>query len=535
MIRTLVVGAALWSGGSAVPGDSIAFVDGRIAALGVEADVRRAVGDIDTVLDADGALVHPGFADAHVHAAFAGLELRRCDLTAAASIEHVLAAISAFAAASDAPWILGGGWDMALFPGGLPTREQLDAVVADRPVFLFNADHHGAWVNSRALELAGITASTPDPVDGRIERRPDGAPAGVLHEGAVELVADILPPTTRAELTEAVLAGGAALNGFGVTAWQEALVGAYGGYPDVSPGYLDALASGRLRGTPTGALWVPRDVTLAGIPDLVAAFDAQRRVNAESGFTTTTAKLMLDGIAENRTAAMHEHYCGHDETGLSYFDPELTGALVRQLNVAGFAVHFHAIGDRAVTEALDAVAGVAPPDRRRNHIAHVQVVRPVDRPRFAELGVTVNAQALWANNEAQMTELTVPLLGETRAGWQYPFGSLHAAGAALAMGSDWPVTTPDPWQAIHVAVNRQTPGRPDEPPLTPDEALPLDVALDAYTRGSHELLGLTDAGVLAVGARADVVVADRDPRERPVEELHLTTVRDVFIGGERLG
>ena len=218
---------------------------------------------------------------------------------------------------------------------------------------------------------------------------------------------------------------------------------------------------------------------------------------------------MQDGVAENGTAAMLEPYldrCGHatDNTGHSFVDATALRDAVRALDAAGFQVHVHAIGDRGVRETLDAMAGTDP--ARRHHVAHLQVVHPDDVPRFAELGVAANLQALWAINDEQMLDLTIPFLGEERAGWQYPFGDLHRAGARLVMGSDWPVSTPDPLAAIHTAVTRTAYGEPAGRAPTrscPEQALALEVAFAAYTSGSawanHR--DSTTAGVLEPGRR----------------------------------
>lgn len=516
----LIRGGVPWSDGALLLGDAVLVVDGRVRAIG---DGRALAGRDDAagaaVVDAAGGLIHPSFADAHVHAAMAGIEMLGLDVSGAHGAAACLAAIEAYAAAHDGEWIIGGGWHMADHDGGTPTAGALDAVTGAVPAFLVNADHHGAWVNSAALRRAGIDASTPDPADGRIERDAAGRPTGTLHEGAMALVERHLPPTTPERAREGLATASSRLLSLGVTAWQEAIVGEYGGHGDASDAYASLLVGAGPHPRVSGALWVPRDVTLAGVADLVAAMVQARERNAARGFDTSTAKIMVDGVAENHTAAMHEPYAGGvcdcgagGGRGIAYFGPDVLRAVAAALAAEGFALHFHAIGDRAVTEALDAVEAVPPGDRhrRRHHVAHVQVVDPADVPRFASLGVTVNAQALWARNEPQMTELTVPLLGERRAAWQYPFGSFLRAGAALAMGSDWPVSTPDPWQAIHTAVTRQEPGS-DAPPLLPDEALTLDQALRAYTAGSHDLLDLDGSGRLVEGARADLCVASRNP------------------------
>ncbi|WP_062517739.1 amidohydrolase [Demequina gelatinilytica] len=544
MSTLLIRGGRLWSDGAFLAGDAVLVVDGIVRAIGAGEELAaRDDAEGARVVDAAGGLVHPSFADAHVHAAMAGIEALGLDVSGAHGAEACLARVAAYAATHGGPWIVGGGWHMSDYDGGTPTAAALDAVTGDVPAFLVNADHHGAWANSAALRAAGITADTPDPADGRIERDGDGNPTGTLHEGAMALVERHLPPVTEDDARAGLAEAARTLLGFGVTAWQEAIVGEYGGHSDATPAYTALIADGSLAARVSGALWVPRDVTLESVPELVADLARRRDANAAAGLDTSSAKIMVDGVAENRTAAMHEPYlapgcdCGapseHDERGLAYFSTEVLRAVTSALAAEGFALHFHAIGDRAVTEALDAVEAIPERDRnrRRHHIAHVQVVDPVDVPRFAALGVTVNAQALWARNEAQMTELTTPILGERRAAWQYPFGSFLRAGAELAMGSDWPVSTPDPWQAIHTAVTRCEPGS-DAPRLNPSEALTLDEALRAYTAGSHELLGLDGSGVLTVGARADLCIASRDPFVGAAEDIASTRTVVTVLGGE---
>lgn len=522
---------------------AVAVRDGRVAAVGTDAEVRGAVGPAAEAIDLGGRLVTPGFTDAHLHAAQGGLERLGCDLSAddgaSAALDHVARFAAEHPGRGPQGWIVGGGWAMADYPGGTPTRDLLDAVVPDRPVFLVNRDHHGAWVNSRALELAGLDRRTPDPADGRIERDADGEPAGTLHEGAMDLVARVLPPTTAAEERAGILEAQRHLHSLGVTGWHEAILGAYAGHADASPYYRELAGAGQLTGRVTGALWVPRTTTPASVEDLVESFRERRRINAGAGLATVTAKIMVDGVAENRTAAMLEPYCScggagrGDDVGLTYLAPETLLALAPALDAAGFDLHLHAIGDRAVRLALDAVAAARAANgaRGRHHIAHVQVVHPDDVPRFAAVDATVNAQALWACAEEQMTELTVPLLGPERTGQQYPFAALVGHGARLAMGSDWPVSSPDPWQAIHVAVTRQPPGEPDAEPFLPAQALDLTSALSAYTAGSAWLGRLDDGGTLEPGRLADLVVLDTDPFALPAADLHTVGAALTMVGG----
>ncbi|MGI5231983.1 amidohydrolase [Actinoallomurus sp. CA-142502] len=509
----------------------------RIVAVGHD-EVRDLVGPDTEVVDLAGRLLVPGFQDAHVHPVGGGLELGRCDLSGAVTLEEYRRRIRAYADAHpDLPWITGGGWSLETFPGGTPTRTELDALVPDRPVHLANRDHHGAWVNTRALELAGITAATPDPVDGRIEREVGGGPSGMLQEGAMRLVGDLVPAPTAEEELEALLRAQALLHSYGITAWQDAIVGANPVTADGAPAYLAAVRDGSLTARVVGALWWDRARGAEQISELV-----ERRERLTGGrLRATSVKIMQDGIAENHTAAMLGPYltaCGHasDNAGISFVDPEALRAYVTALDAAGFQVHFHALGDRAVREALDAVEAA----RRANgwtdtrpHLAHLQVVHPDDVPRFRALGAAANLQPLWAVHEPQMDELTIPFLGAERAAWQYPFGDLLRAGATLVAGSDWPVSSPDPIQGMHVAVNRRLPGVA-APAFLPGQRLDLGTALAAYTAGGAYANHLDDTGTIAPGMLADLVVLDRDPFAGPPEEIAATRVLRTYVGGERV-
>ena len=507
----IIRAAAAFDGHRHLGPTEVTVEDGRIT------EVRPASGPADVPF------LSPGFTDAHVHPIQGGLERLRCDLSEHETREEYLAAIRAYADTRlDVAWILGGGWAMPAFPGGTPTAADLDAVVPDRPVFLPNRDHHGAWVNSRALEIAGIDEHTPDPPDGRIERDADGRPSGTLHEGATALVSRHLPRTGDDEYYAALMAGQSYLHSLGVTSWQDAIVGAYSGIDDPASTYETAAANGDLRSYVVGALWWERRLGVEQVADLVG----RREAMTGGRFRATTVKIMQDGVAENFTAAMLDPYldrCGHPtgNVGHSFLTAEAIGDAVQALDAAGFQVHVHAIGDRGVREALDAFECTSP--ERRHHIAHVQVVHPEDLRRFAALGVAANLQMLWACLDDQMAELTVPFLGQERSRWQYPFGDLARAGARLVAGSDWPVSTPDPLQAIEVAVTRREPGG-DREAFLPEQALTREQAFAAYTSGSAWVNHRDDAGVLAPGAVADLVVLDRDPFTEPEARVASTWI-----------
>jgi predicted amidohydrolase YtcJ len=524
----------VFDGARFMPAGTVVRVrNGKITAA--EPGDAAAVGGAEPV-DLGGGTLLPGFIDAHVHPVFAGDRMCRCNLAEYKTAAEYADVIAAFAASHrDAEWITGGGWSMEAFPGGIPTKEQLDLVTDGRPAFLPNRDGHGAWVNSRALEIAGIDASTPDPPDGRIERDSSGQPVGTLQEGAQHLVSRLIPAATADDWYAGLLAGQEYLLSLGITGWQDAIVGSHPGLPDPIDAYLRAAGIGTLKANVVGALWWERDRGFEQVAELV-----ERRRSGQAGrFRATSVKMMLDGVAENHTAAMLEPYldghgCATETSGLDFIDPDELPRFVTALDREGFQVHFHALGDRAVRNALDAIQAARETNGDsglRHHLAHLQVVHPDDIPRFAALSATANIQPLWAMHEPQMDELTIPFLGERRSGWQYPFGSLLAAGAPMCAGSDWSVSSPDPLAGAHVAVNRSMPD--DAEPFLPEQALSPEAIFAAYTSGSARVNGLEQVtGAIAGGLDADFAIVDADLAHGDQGEICRASVVQTWVRGE---
>ncbi|MDT0268846.1 amidohydrolase [Streptomyces sp. DSM 44915] len=536
---TVFLGAGgIWVGDTAggyVSG--LAVTDGRVTALGPERAVAALAGPGTERVALDGRVVVPGFIDAHLHAIKGGMERRQCDLLAATTLADVRRLVARYAADHpEQPWVLGGGWSMDLFPRGIPHARLLDQLVPDRPALLYSRDHHTAWVNSAALRLAGIDADTPDPPGGRIDRDPDGTPCGALQERAMFLVSALLPAISAEDYLAGLAEAQRYLHSLGVVGWQDAKVLPRPADAEVYAALADR---GGLTARVVGAQWWEPDGGL----DQLAALRTVRAELARPGLRFDAVKLMLDGVCETHTAALLTPYVNVPEPanhGISYYRQGELDELVAALDAAGFQAHFHTVGDAAVRQALNAVAHarrVNGDSGLRHHLAHVQVVHPADLPRFRALGVGVNAQPLWARHEPQMTDLTIPHLGPERTGWQYPFGSLARSGAVLGIGSDWPVSTPDPLALLHVAVNR-TPvprdGRPPaEPPevFLPTERLSLKAAMNAYQSGSAYLNHSEHRhGSLELGKQADTVLLDRDPFADP-EQLWRASVLETRVAG----
>lgn len=535
--------AAVFQPAGAEPADTVAIHGGMIVGVGRGVD-RAIVGKHTDITDLGGASLLPGFVDAHAHPVAAGMGALRCDLSGLAHDRGTyVAAIADYAASHpDETVIAGAGWYGDAFPDGFPTRQDIDSVVADRPVILTSHDYHGAWVNTRALEMAGITSRTADPAGGRILRDHAGEPSGVLLDRGGYAVNDLIPEVTPQFMRRALLEAQRRLHSVGVTGWQDAAVGAeFFGLKDNFGTYVDADEAGELTARVVGALWWEADRGVEQLGDLCA----RRALTGRSRFTAGMVKVMQDGICENCTAAMLAPYravAGHDiPSGQSFIDPEELHKVTTLLAGERFGIHMHAVGDRAVRECLDALEHAIshyPQFDGRHQIAHLDVVDPQDIPRFGRLGVIANIQALWARRDKEIVGRKLPLLGPERERWHFPFASIQRHGATLAMGSDWPVTDPNPLWAIHTAVHRT--GSHADPhaigdgvfdtPLVPAEAITLQSAIHAYTAGSAHANHQDQVGRIANGMLADLVILDQNIFA--VHDIGTARVVETIVGGE---
>ena len=538
----LFTGGRVFTGsGDPVEGMAVAVVADRISAVIPDVASADLVGPDTVVVDLAGALLAPGFQDAHVHPVAGGVELLQCDLSESTDAVDAVSRVRRYAEENpDEPWILGGGWSMDHFPGGAPRRGLLDEIVPDRPVLLLSRDHHSTWVNTAAMRLAGVDAATADPADGWIEREDDGHPAGTFHEGAGDVFAAVRPPHSPDLAYRGLLAAQERLIALGITGWQDAAVGASIVIPDPLAAYVRAAREGELRVHVNGAQWWEREGGLEQVEKMTARRDEIATLVDPARLRIDSTKIMVDGVAENQTAAMLTPYKdahGHEthNCGMSFIDPALVADAVTALDAARMQVHFHALGDRAVREALDAVTAAREANGDsdgRHHLAHLQVIDESDVPRFAAAGAVANIQALWATHEPQLDELTRPVLRDGAEARHYPFGDLVRAGARLAAGSDWPVSSADPIEAVHIAVNRTYPGS-ELPPLGGDaQRVDLVTALTAYTSGTAYVNHRDhDTGYVREGYLANLVVIEPDPFSLPAEEIHRSTVTSTWIEG----
>jgi predicted amidohydrolase YtcJ len=524
--------------------EALAVRGDRIVAVGRDADMAAIRGPHTTAIDAGGRTVVPGFNDTHLHLFEGGFAAERADVSAAATVDAVQQELRAFAAAHpDRPWVLGEGWRYNTFPGGLPTRAQLDAAVPDRPAFIRCFDYHTAWVNSKALALAGITRETPDPINGRVVRDPTtGEPTGVLQESAQGLVSGLLPPPTPDERLAVLDAVTTRLHAAGVTSVQNAL-----GSADEFAVYARARTDGRLRlriysaVSPTGLFSSEPPPAITG--EMVDGWDALRaRYPADASFRLGMVKLFVDGVIETHTAKLLAPYANRATTGPSNYTPEELTRIVTLLDRRGWQVMMHAVGDGAVRMALDAIAAAAvanpaPTRGRRHRIDHIETLDPADAPRFASVGVVASMHpggiyrivpprpagdrprpptaSVWSAN-----------IGPERAARGGRWKRIRDAGGRVVLGSDWPVASFDPsGRLFQVAVAPPREGRPDV-------RLAMMAAIDAYTSHAAYLeFEEGRKGTLAPGQLADFVVLATDVFSTPpASPADLQVVTTVFGG-----
>jgi predicted amidohydrolase YtcJ len=517
---------------------AVAVRGGRIAFVGTDAGAKAFIGPKTRVVKLEGRMLLPGFQDAHIHPVSGGIELSQCNLNDLPKADDLLARIRECAKGlGDKPWLLGGGWLLPTFPGGNARKEDLDRIVPDKPAMLSASDGHSVWVNSKALEIAGITKDTPDPKDGRIERDPVTKEAtGTLRESASDLVGRHVPENTAGERLEGLRRTLALLAKNGVTAVQEASAGSGAegaGANATMQTYVDAEKRGQLTVRVVAALGTDNARGPEQVDDLVKL----RARYTTARVKPIAAKIFADGVIEPRTAAMLTDYTDRPGwRGEPNFSEDALNALVLKLAENDFNVHIHAIGDRAVRMSLDAFEKAQAKTSargQRHQIAHLEVIDPADIPRFRKLGVIANFQALWAYADDYIVDLTWGGLGPERSRWIYPIGSVVKAGGMLAMGSDWSVSSLNPLEAIQVAMTRQGLEEPKRAPMVPEEAIDLATGLAGYTIGSAYANSLEkETGSIEVGKAADLIVIGKNLFDVPANEIAKQKVLLTLVDGQ---
>ena len=519
--------------------EALAVKDGLFLYVGTNKGVARYIGESTRVKDLGGKLVLPGFIDAHCHPSAAVEQFGSVALFGLGSLADYQKAVREFVAAHPGlPVVRGSGWKNTLFDANGPRKESLDEIVGDIPAALSSEDGHSTWASKRTLTLAGITKKTPDPPGGVIERDPKtGEPTGTLRESAAGLLEKVIPEYTVGEIARGLEEYQRMALGFGITTAHEASINIGGRNLEA---YKVLEREGKLVMRFRASLYVGHKGGAAQL----AAFEAERAANRGPLFRTGAAKIFIDGVVEGGTAFLKEPYLHKPGfRGTPLWTPEALDAVCVALDKAGFQLHFHAIGDAAVAEALDGIAAAVKangPRDARPMITHLQLVAPADILRFKELGVVAVTQPFWFVKDDYYTNLQVPYLGRARADAEYPMESFFRAGVPVASSSDYTVTIPcDPLQAIQVGMTRRTPGTTGpEAVLWPEERTSLERMIASFTIfGAYANFLEKETGSIETGKSADCVVLDRDlfglaPDEIRTARVILTVFRGRVSGLE---
>jgi len=505
---------------------AVAIIDNKIAAIGSKQELEPLIGEKTQVFDYDNQLIMPGFHDFHLHIMMGGLSLDSVNLFDARSEEETVNMVRQFAdSRPDEPWIIGFMWDSSYWNDKrLPNRASLDRVFPDRPVLLFHAEGHYTWVNSKALENAGITRDTQNPAYGSIEKDENGEPTGILIEGASELVtrhAYVFSKRKKMQLFQNFLNEAAR---FGVTSVNNLFGTESLSMLDDFELFQEFERNGQL------------SVRIHLFPALNGDLDQAKQLRetfSSNKLRVSGLKQFIDGVITSRTAYLIEPYADQSDThGHAAFSPETIKEWVIAADQEGFSIRFHAIGDAAIRLALDAFEGAQKVNGARDSrhaVEHVEVVHPNDIARFQQLGVIASMQP----NHFALSERGVytERIGEQREKYVFAIRTLKNAGATLAFGTDFPIDSLNPVRQIYRAVTRIDSGGADV--WNPEERITLVEALHAYTFGSafgtfreHEL------GTLEVGKLADIAVLDRNLFEIPAEEILDAKVIQTFVDGK---
>ncbi|MFL5568023.1 MAG: amidohydrolase [Gemmatimonadaceae bacterium] len=512
---------------------ALAVRGGRVAFIGSDAEAKALANPSTTVIDLKGAAVVPGFVDAHAHLLGLGTTLQRVNLAGSPSYDDVIARVKAWARdVAPGAWILGRGWDQNRWPTKeFPTHEALSSAFPNNPVALTRIDGHALLANAKAMQLAGVNASTPDPRGGRIIRLASGAPSGVFVDNAQSLITRAIPSATKADKRKAILAAVAEANRWGLTGVHDAgedveTVGIYEELARAGSYHLRNYVMLSDPGEP-GSPATLRNPYIQRGPQS-ALYDGHLWIRA--------IKLYADGALGSRGAALLEPYSDEPtNSGLLVSRPEHIRAWADSALRRGFQVNVHAIGDRGnriVLDAFDSALKKSPKADHRFRIEHAQVLSPSDIPRFARLGVIPSMQATHQTSDMRWAEARV---GPQRIRGAYAWRSLLNTGVVIPNGTDFPVEEVNPLLTFHAAVTRQDPtnwpagGWYPEQKMTREEALLSMTIWPAYAGFQESILGS-----LTPGKYADFVVLDRDIMSVPDTEILGARVMSTWIGGKRV-
>jgi predicted amidohydrolase YtcJ len=525
----ILTNGRIWTGNEVQPWASAVAISGnKIVAVGETIQIRKLATPTTTVIDLGGKFAMPGINDSHIHFLGSALKLFEVDLTGARSLEEIQRRLAKFAKDNpDEKWITGSGWEYSYLPNQrLPTRGDIDAVVSDRPVFLSSYDGHTAWVNSKALEIAGVNAQSKFAGYGQIVVDERGQPTGVLKEGAQRLVRRAIPEASHERKLEALRREMQIANSLGITSIQNAS----GSAAEVEL-YKELLDRSELKLRVRFAISVGPLTTQTDI-DRIAALAKQY-----SGpmLQVGSIKIVLDGVIETHTAAMLAPYSDDPKnSGRPSFTQEQLNNVVAMADRAGLQVLIHAIGDAAIHMALDAYQNAEKVNGRRDsrfRIEHIETISATDIPRFAKLGVIASMEPIHA--DPATVEVWSRAIGPERTKRGFVWHSLESAGARLIFSSDYPsAISLDPMRGLHNAVNRQT--IDGQPPggWFPEQRVSVATALNAYTvSGAYASFEESAKGKIAPGMFADMLVLTADPFAVNPSRLYQTRVTMTIFDG----
>lgn len=517
--------------------DALVIKGNKIIFVGDEKSALKYKSDHTLLIQESSGMVLPGFIDSHVHLIWGGIEMGECQLSGLTSKEEIISKIETYVEEhADLNWIRGNGWSLPVFKDGNPSKYILDKINAEKPMYFLSADGHSAWVNSKALSIAGLNESTKDPLNGRIERDPKTkVPSGVLREDAMALVESCIPNYTKEQIENGLFISVKEANKFGITSILDAGTESINqkkseeNYFDGLDAYREATKNREISLRVNSSQYAS---PLSWRKDL-KHIKNRRFINSQGSMNTV--KIFADGVIEAGTGALLDPYVGTNNFGVLNWDPDTLKLVVSTIENEGFQIHFHAIGDKAIRTTLDAFEYAREKNglnNMRHMISHAQLIHPEDIERFKKLDIITSFQPLWAYPDPYMKELTIPVLGPIRSKWNYPLKSLLSSGARITAGSDWSVTSLNPLFGIEVAVTRRELGSPDGEILNQDEIVDLEDILKAYTiDGAFSLFRENEIGSLKKGKLADVILLDKNLFKIPPHEIHQAKVMMTIFNG----
>ncbi len=515
--------------------EAVAIKDGLIVYVGAADGVDSYIGDATEVTDLNGQMLLPGFHDSHAHVLIGIATDQECDLLRIETVEEVYAKLrecQSLEGFGEDNWMIGSGWGDHLFPKAEPDKAILDELFPDRPVYLGSSFGHSGWVNSKAMEIAGITRDTDAGIDGVVVKDPvTGEPTGALHDAAMLLIKDILPEMTNEHRLDSVRASMDMVHSLGVTAVIEPGLDA-----DMIAPLVQLSDMGEFKVRALASLstinWQP-GIFADEIFEFLESREQWRRPN----LNVDSVKIYMDGVIESNTGHLLEPYENPEYgVGPQYYSQEDVNRYFTAFDAMGLQVHVHAIGDAAIRIALngyEAAIEANGPSDNRHHMTHLQLIHEADIPRFGEYNIGASFQPLWSYYDPAAINLDIPAIGEDRTHNMYPIGSVHRSGGRINGASDFFVTAMNPLLAIEVAMTRQDPYTNSGRPLKESERMALKDMIRAYTINGAYTMRLEDKqGTIKVGKRADFVILNENLFEISPYDISDAYVTETIFDGE---